>query len=183
MSVSRSSKSCETAFGVGVFAPVPAEEFYEAVLDVRGFPAWAPGVRRVEILANVGEPGMLSEWEVSVLGVRRRVLSVLEVAEAPRLLRWTYDGPVTGWGECSVGRIGNGTLAEFRTALRPTDPLVAELVRSGLARDVARDLLKRSLGRLGRLVAGEADKVSVGPASVTGIEDPAGTGPTLGQVS
>ena len=183
MNVSISSKSCEPVFGAGVFAPVPAEEFYEAVLDVRGFPAWAPGVRRVEILANDGEPGMLSEWEVSVLGVRRRVRSVLEVAEAPGLLRWTYDGPVTGWGECSVGRVGNGTLAEFRTALRPTDPLVARLMRSGLATDVARDLLKRSLGRLGRLVAGEAAMVSVGPAAVAGIENPAGTGQALGRAS
>ena len=88
-----------------VFAPVAPEDFYEAVLDVRGFPAWAPGVRRVEVMSGEGEAGMLSEWEVSFLGLRKKVLSKLEEAEAPFRLRWTYAGPVEGWGGCSIERV------------------------------------------------------------------------------
>jgi beta-phosphoglucomutase-like phosphatase (HAD superfamily) len=55
MNVSIPIKTYETVVGARVFAPVPAERLYEAVLDVRGFPAWAPGVRRViELLLDRG---------------------------------------------------------------------------------------------------------------------------------
>jgi Polyketide cyclase / dehydrase and lipid transport len=64
------------------------------MLDVQSFPRWAPGVRRVEVVEGPNGPGMISEWEVSILGLRRRISSVLEEAESPTLLRWTYDGLV-----------------------------------------------------------------------------------------
>ena len=147
-----------------VFAPVAPEDFYAAVLDVRGFPAWAPGVRRVDILSGEGETGMLSEWEVSFLGFRKRVLSVLEEAEAPSWLRWTYDGPVEGWGECSVEGTGDGAVAVFETELAPADPFLAGLARGASVKSASRSHLKRSLLRLGQLVAGDAARVLVGPA-------------------
>jgi len=75
-----------------VFAPVAPEDSYEAVIDVRGFPAWEPGVRRVEVLSGEGGAGMLSEWEISFLGFSKRVLSVLEEAELPSRLRWAGRG-------------------------------------------------------------------------------------------
>ncbi len=146
-----------------VFAPVALEDFYGAVLDVRGFPAWAPGVRRVEVLSGEGGAGMLSEWEVSLLGFSQRVLSVLEEAEAPFRLRWTYDGPVEGWGGCSIEPVGHGTLVSFRTALEPADPLLAHLARGAAAKNVGRSHMKRSLARLGRLVSGDDARVLVGP--------------------
>ena len=117
-----------------VLAPVAPEDFYEAVLDVRGFPAWAPGVRRVGVLSGDGGVGMLSEWEVSFLGFGKTVRSVLEEAENPSRLRWTYGGPVEGWGGCSIERVGECTLASIRTALAPTDPLLASLAQSAAAR-------------------------------------------------
>ena len=61
MNVARSSKIRGIDVGAGVFAPVAPEDFFWAVLDVRGFPAWAPGVRRVEVLSGEGGAGMLSE--------------------------------------------------------------------------------------------------------------------------
>ena len=150
--------------GAAVFAPVAPEDFYEAVLDVRGFPAWAPGVRRVGVLSGEGKAGMLSEWEVSFLGFTKKVHSVLLVAEeGPFRLRWSYGGPVEGWGGCSIERVGEGTLASFRTALAPADPLLASLARGAAARGAARTRLKRSLSRLGRLVAGDDARWMVGP--------------------
>ena len=146
-----------------VFAPVKPEDFYEAVLDVRGFPAWSPGVRRVGVLSGEGGAGMLSEWEVSFLGFRKTIRSVLLVAEGPSRLRWSYDGPVEGWGGCSIEPVGEGALASFRTALAPADPLLASLARGAAARGAARTHLKRSLSRLGRLVAGDDARVTVGP--------------------
>jgi hypothetical protein len=149
--------------GAAVFAPVAPEDFYAAVLDVRGFPAWAPGVRRVGVLSGEGGAGMLSEWEVSFLGSTKKVHSVLLVAESPSRLRWSYGGPVEGWGGCSIERVGEGTLASFRTALAPADPLLASLARGAAARGAARTHLRRSLSRLGRLVAGDDARVLVGP--------------------
>jgi hypothetical protein len=163
MKVATSSKTGQLELSAAVFAPVKPEDFYEAVLDVRGFPAWAPGVRRVEVLSGEGGAGMLSEWEVSFLGFRKTVHSVLLVAEGPSRLRWSYDGPVEGWGACSIEPVGEGALASFRTALAPADPLLASLARGAAARGAARTHLKRSLSRLGRLVAGDDARVMVGP--------------------
>ena len=153
----------DTTVGAGLSVPVPPEEFYMAVLDVRGFPAWAPGVRQVEVLAGEGASGMLSEWEVSFFGFRRKILSVLQEARTPELLRWTYSGPVTGWGECSVHALRDGTLAEFRTALSPADPLLARLARGNATKNAARAHLRRSLHQLGRLVTGDETRALIGP--------------------
>lgn len=168
MDVATSHKTRKTVLAATVFAPVAPEDFYEAVLDVRGFPAWAPGVRRVEVLSGEGGAGMLSEWEVSFLGFRRRVLSVLEEAEAPFRLRWRYEGALEGWGECSLESVGDGALASFRTALAPADPLLAGLARGASVRDAARGQLKRSLLRLGRFVAGDDARVLAGPTTEEG---------------
>jgi hypothetical protein len=163
MDVATSNKTRGIEIGASVFAPVAPEDLYEAVLDVRGFPAWAPGVRRVEVLSGEGGAGMLSEWEVSFLGLGRRIPSVLEAAEAPHRLRWTYGGPVEGWGACSIESSGDGSVAVFRTQLAPADPLLARLARGALATNAARGHLKLSLARLGRLVAGDEERVMVGP--------------------
>jgi hypothetical protein len=102
---------------------------------------------------------MLSEWEVSFLGFKKRVLSVLEEAEAPFRLRWTHAGPVEGWGGCSIEPVGDGALDSFGTALAPAGPLLACLARGAAARGAAQTHLKRALSRLGRLVAGEDARV------------------------
>ena len=156
--------------GASIFASAPAERFYEAVRDVRGFPGWAPGVRRVEVIdaeGSLGELGMLSEWEISFLGVSRKVSSVLEVAQPPAILRWTYGGPVEGWGECEIASSAGWTLAEFRTELRPRDVRLGRLMRSAPAREAARRQLRRSLFRLGRLVTGDGGRFVVGPLAGT----------------
>lgn len=159
MIVSTSNKM----IGASVFAPAAPERFYEVVRDVRSFPVWAPGVRRVEVLEQPGEPGMISEWEVSFLGFRRKILSVLDEAGRPDFLRWTYEGPVTGWGECRIRAQRSGALAEFRTELIPQEPLLEGLMMTVPARNAARSQLKRSLARLGQLVCGDGAMVRVGP--------------------
>ena len=148
-----------------MFAPVPAWRLYEAVRDVRSFPRWAPGVRRVEVLEGPAGVGMLSEWEISFLGLKRRVWSVLEEDEPAAFLRWTYEGPITGWGECVIKSSGYGTLADFRTALSPVDPRLQRLMQSACVRDAAYGHLKRSLAKLGRLVSGDGRRILVGPST------------------
>lgn len=130
---------------------------------MRNFPGWAPGVRRVELVEGPLGPGMVSEWEVSVLGLRWRISSTLVEAEAPRLLRWTYEGPVRGWGECAIKDWGDGALAEFRTELRPAEPVLEKLTSLLPARNAAHNHLKRCLARLGRAVSKNGGGVRVGP--------------------
>ncbi|HET7478228.1 MAG TPA: SRPBCC family protein [Rubrobacteraceae bacterium] len=153
----------EHVIGASVLAPAAPDAFFETVRDVRSFPDWAPGVRRVEVLEDPGGPGMLSEWEVSFLGLRKKVLSVLEEAERPEFLRWTYDGPVRGWGECAIRERGDGTLAEFRTGIVPADRRLRSVMGSSVAREAAHSQLRRALERLGRLAAPDAGRITVGP--------------------
>ena len=108
---------------------------------------------------------MLSEWEISFLGLKRKVWSVLEEDEPAAFLRWTYEGPITGWGECVMKSSGYGTLAEFRTALSPVDPRLQRLMQSAFVKDAAYSHLKRSLARLGSLVSGGGGRVVIGPST------------------
>src|SRR5918997_4779123 len=161
MAMATQNKVGEGAIGASVFVPVSAWRLYKTVRDVRSFPRWAPGVRRVEVLEEPAGGGMLSEWEISFLGLRRKVLSVLEEDEPAQFLRWTYEGQITGWGECFIKSSGYGTLAEFRTALSPVDPCLQRLMQSAFVKDAAYSHLKRSLTQLGRLVAGDGGRVLV----------------------
>lgn len=163
MSVTTVNKQGAEVLGASLFIPVPASDLYEALLDVRNFPTWAPGVRSVEVLAGPVGPGVVSEWEVSLLGARCKVLSVLEEAEPYERLRWTYEGPVTGYGECVLRDRGDGVLAEFRTEIRPEDAFLRKVMLSSPARSAARGHLKRCLVRLGETVRGDGRPVRVGP--------------------
>lgn len=147
------NKTAGQTIGASLYVPAPPEDLYEAVLDVRGFPQWAPGVRRVEIIEGPVGPGMVSEWEVSVLGKGRKVRSVLEEAEPPGFLRWSYGGPVRGWGECEISALGDGAMAAFATELRPQDPALDKLASIAAARGAATSHLKRCLARLGQTVS------------------------------
>jgi uncharacterized protein YndB with AHSA1/START domain len=147
------NKRAEQSIGARLYVSAPPEDLYAAVLDVRGFPRWAPGVRRVEIVEGQVGPGMVSEWEVSVLGLRRKVRSVLEEAEPFGYLRWSYDGLVRGWGECEISALGDGATAAFTTELRPEDPALNKLAGIAAVSGAATSHLKRCLARLGQSVS------------------------------
>jgi hypothetical protein len=150
--------------GASLFVPaVTARDLYETVLDVRNFPSWAQGVRRVEIVEGPVGAGMVSEWEISFLGLRRSVSSLLVEADDPRFLHWTYGGSISGYGECAIEDFDNGALCEFRTELRPTEPVLEKLVHTPPARNAAYSHLKRCLARLGQVVSGNGEGVRTGP--------------------
>jgi len=125
-------------------------------------------VQRVEVLEGYGEPGMVSEWEICFLGLKRRFLSVLEEAEPPALLRWAYDGLVSGWGQCVIEQQGESAHAVFQTELWTTEPCLKKLMRMPPAREAASTHLKRCLAQLGRMVSGDGSRVRVGPAEGIG---------------
>ena len=147
------NKKAEQPIGARLYVSAPPEYLYAAVLDIRGFPSWAPGVRRVAIVEGPVGPVMVSEWEVSVLGLRRKVRSVLEEAEPFGFLRWSYDGPVMGWGQCEISALGDGATAAFTTELSPKEPALNKLVGIAAASGAATIHLKRCLARLGQTVS------------------------------
>jgi hypothetical protein len=154
--------------GASLLVRTPAHDLYEVMLDVRNFPRWAPGVRRVEVLEGYGQPGMVSEWEICFLGLKRKFLSVLEEADSPALLRWSYDGLVGGWGQCAIRHQGESTLAVFQTQLWATEPHLKKLMQMWPAREAASSHLRRCLAQLGRMVSGDGSQVRVGPAEAIG---------------
>ena len=95
-------------------------------------------------------------------------LSVLEEAESPALLRWTYDGMVGGWGQCVIRQHGESALSVFQTELWATEPHLKKLMRMWPAREAASTHLKRCLAQLGRMVSGDGSQVRVGPAARIG---------------
>jgi hypothetical protein len=163
MSATILNKKSNKVIGARLIVPASAWDLYEAVLDVRNFPRWAPGVRRVEVLEGAGEPGMVSEWEVSILGIKKKISSVLEEAEAPALLCWSYDGLVRGWGQCVIEDWGDGALAEFRTELHPTEPILEKLMWMPTMQCAISSHVRRSLARLGQVVSGSGVRVQVDP--------------------
>jgi hypothetical protein len=158
------SKRTNAVIGASLLVPCPALDLYEVILDVRNVPTWAPGVRRVEVLEGYGEPGMVSEWEICFLGLKRRFLSVLEEAESPALLRWSYDGLVGGWGQCVMREQGQSTLALFQTQLWATERHLKQLMRMRSVHEAASAHLKRCLAHLGTMVSDDASHVRVGLA-------------------
>lgn len=146
--------------------PCQVHDLYDVMLDVCNFPAWATGVRRVQVLEGYGEQGMVSEWEVCFLGLQSKFLSVLEEAHSPALLRWSYDGLVGGWGQCVITQHGESALAEFQTELWATEPHLKKLMRMWPAREAATSHLKRCLAQLGRMVCQDGSQVRVGPATL-----------------
>jgi hypothetical protein len=162
------NKTRSEVIGASLFVPaVTARDLYEAVLDVRDFPSWARGVRRVEIVEGPVGPGMVSEWEISFLGSKRRVSSVLLEADDPRFLRWTYEGSISGYGECAIEDLSYGTLAEFRTELRPAEPALKKLMQSSPVRNATSRHLKRCLAQLGQVVSGGVEGVRAGPLAIS----------------
>ena len=158
------SKTTNPVIGASLLVPSTVLDLYEVMLDVRNVPTWAPGVRRVEVLEGYGKPGMVSEWEICFLGLKRRFLSVLEEAESPALLRWSYDGLIGGWGQCVIREQGQSTLALFQTELWATEPHLKQLMRTRSVQEAASTHLKRCLIHLGRMVSEDASHVRVGPA-------------------
>jgi hypothetical protein len=158
-------KTSNAIIGANLFVPSPAQDLYEVLLDVRNFPTWASGVRRVEVLEGYGKPGMVSEWEICFLGLNSKVLSLLEEAESPAHLRWAYNGLVGGWGQCVIKDQGESTLAVFQTELWATKPHLKQFMRMRTVHEAASTHLKRSLVRLGHMVSEDASQVRVGPAA------------------
>jgi ribosome-associated toxin RatA of RatAB toxin-antitoxin module len=167
-------RSLRRWIGASVVVPAPPEMVYANVLKVENFPAWAAGVRNVEVLRQSDpphSPGMVSEWEVSLLSVRRRVVSVLDESEAPNHLRWSYISMIHGWGECWISTSAGATLVEFATEFHVREPHLDRLLHSSFSEGVVRHYLRRSLLKLGEISLPEgADRRGIRVGSLLSLD-------------
>ncbi len=134
----------------------PRERIFAALLDVRRFPEWALGLRRVRVLADAASetetsevrPGAALEFTLSAAGLTHRVVGTITVVEAPHRLEWHYTDGATGSGGWLLEDAGPSTA---RLTLS-TDYRIKPAWLDGIAHrpfffKLTEDLLKRSVRR------------------------------------
>jgi uncharacterized protein YndB with AHSA1/START domain len=134
------------------------ERIFAALLDVRRFPEWALGLRRVRVLntekvAETSEvcPGVGLEFTLSAAGLTHRVVGTVTAVEPPQRLEWRYTEGAEGSGGWLLEDAGPGTV---RLTLS-TDYTVKPAWLDGIAhrpffRGLTEDLLRRSIRRFER---------------------------------
>jgi uncharacterized protein YndB with AHSA1/START domain len=134
------------------------ERIFAALLDVRRFPEWALGLRRVRVLntervAETSEvrPGVGLEFTLSAAGLTHRVVGTVTAVEPPQRLEWRYTEGAVGSGGWLLEDAGPDTV---RLTLS-TDYTVKPAWLDGIAhrpffRGLTEDLLRRSIRRFER---------------------------------
>jgi uncharacterized protein YndB with AHSA1/START domain len=137
----------------------PRERIFAALLDVRRFPEWAHGLRRVRVLVDAASatetsevcPGVGLEFTLSAAGLTHRVVGTVTAVEPPHRLEWRYAEGATGSGGWLLEDAGPGTV---RLTLS-TDYKIRPAWLDGIAhrpffRRLTEDLLRRSIRRFER---------------------------------
>ncbi len=135
------------------------ERVFAALLDVRRFPEWALGLRRVRVLEDVTSetetsevrPGAALEFTLSAAGLTHRVLGTITVVEAPHRLEWRYVKGAAGSGGWLIEEAGPTTVrltlsTDYR--IRPT--WLDGIAHRPFFRRLTEDLLARSVRRFER---------------------------------
>jgi uncharacterized membrane protein len=134
------------------------ERLFAALLDVRRFPEWALGLRRVRVLDAASRketsevrPGVALEFTLSAAGLTHRVVGTVTVLEPPHRLEWRYVEGATGSGGWLLEEAGPRAM---RLTLS-TDYTVKPAWLDGIAhrpffRRLTEDLLRRSIRRFER---------------------------------
>jgi hypothetical protein len=137
------------------------ESAFAALLDVRGLPQWALGLRRARVLDAAGEstaaevrPRSVLEFTLSAAGLTHRVLSTVTVLEAPHRLEWRYTAGATGRGGWLVEEAGEGTVRMTLTTDYEVEPeWLNTISHRPFFRGLIEQLLRRSMRRLGERLA------------------------------
>ena len=135
------------------------ERIFAALLDVRRFPEWALGLRRVRVLADVsGEtetsevrPGAALEFTLSAAGLTHRVVGTITAVEAPHRLEWRYAEGATGSGGWLLEEAGPSTVRlTLSTDYRIKPAWLDGIAHRPFFRGLTEDLLKHSVRRFER---------------------------------
>ena len=130
---------------------VSRDLLFEVLSDVESFPKWGYGLRRVRLWGSETKarlsPGSRIEFKLSAAGVTHKVTSVVTVVDAPRLIEWRYLSGASGHGGWLLENDGPVRLT-LSTDYSLEPAWLDKLARKPFFMGLARDLLRRSLGRL-----------------------------------
>lgn len=135
---------------------VSRQSLFEVLSDVESFPQWGYGLRRVRLWRSGKGPGLpvgsRIEFKLSAAGITHKVTSVVTVVDAPRLLEWRYLSGASGRGGWLLEEDGGTADGPVRLTLStdysPEPAWLDKMARRPFFMGLARDLLRRSLGRL-----------------------------------
>lgn len=133
------------------------EEIFAALLDVRRFPDWALGLRRVRVLDAADQeaggpetgtirPGTGLEFTLSAAGLTHEVRSRVFLVEPPCRLRWRYTKGAEGVGGWLLEDAGTGTVRmTLSTDYRVNPAWLNKIAHRPFFRRLTEDLLRRSM--------------------------------------
>jgi uncharacterized protein YndB with AHSA1/START domain len=134
------------------------ERIFAALLDVRRFPEWALGLRRVRVLntergAETSEvrPGVALEFTLSAAGLTHRVVGTVTAVEPPQRLEWRYTEGAAGSGGWLLEDAGPGTVRLTLSTDYTVKPAwLDRIAHRPFFRRLTEDLLGRSIRRFER---------------------------------
>jgi uncharacterized protein YndB with AHSA1/START domain len=134
------------------------ERIFAALLDVRRFPEWALGLRRVRVLntervavTSEVRPGVGLEFTLSAAGLTHRVVGTVTVVEPPRRLEWRYTEGAAGSGGWLLEDAGPGTVRLTLSTDYTVKPAwLDRIAHRPFFRRLTEDLLGRSIRRFER---------------------------------
>ena len=134
------------------------ERIFAALLDVRRFPEWALGLRRVRVLNTKGvaetsevRPGVGLEFTLSAAGLTHRVVGTVTVVEPPQRLEWRYTEGAAGSGGWLLEDAGPGTVRLTLSTDYTVKPAwLDRIAHRPFFRGLTEDLLGRSIRRFER---------------------------------
>lgn len=133
---------------------ISQERAFAALLDVRGFPRWAVGLRGARALDARGretggiQPGTTLEFVLSAAGLTHTVSGEITAVNPPHLLEWRYAKGATGTGGWYVEETGTDTIKmTLATDYQVKPAWLNALAHRPFFRGLTEDLLRRSIRR------------------------------------
>ena len=137
----------------------PQERIFAALLDLRQFPEWALGLRRVRVLVDAASgvetpevrPGAALEFTLSAAGLTHRVVGTVTTVESPHRLEWRYAEGAIGSGGWLLEDAGQDKVRlTLSTDYRIKPAWLDRIARRPFFRGLVEDLLRRSIHRFER---------------------------------
>ena len=128
---------------------------FDALLDVESFPEWGLGLREARALDETGaveesgiRPGTRFEFTLSAAGFTHKVVSAVNVVEAPRKIEWTYVKGAVGTGGWNLEDSGSNVVRmTLFTDYQVNPGWLNRVAHRPFFRGITEDLLRRSMRR------------------------------------
>jgi ribosome-associated toxin RatA of RatAB toxin-antitoxin module len=140
---------------------IEAEKIFTALLDVRGFPEWAAGLKHARALDAAGSettdlrPGVRLEFTLSAAGITHDVASTVTAVEQPHRLDLYYVEGAMGTGGWLIEDEGVGAVRmTLWTDYRINPAWLDKIAHRPFFRRLVEDLIRRSMRRFEARLSG-----------------------------